>query len=449
MESQTPKRVLFAYYPFKVHYNHGIALLSSILRNKGIEVFVIELGQLTHIKKIIKELKPDYVGFSMVCAQEYNQCLPFMKEAKKIGACVLVGGVYPRRGAFIDPSACDYICRGEGEILSNFILNGDKTIFETPYIHDDLDFLPLPDMNHLTGFEFDREIPFLKGIRIIPYHSSRGCPYSCSFCEVQFQPKKIRIKSTIREDLEILSNKFRPNLFHIMDELIPYYSEKWRSQMDGNKYPFMAYIRADIPQDHLEFLISNGLKVAVFGIENGDEDYRNKVLRKELMDYDIYRTVAILRANKIFYVPFYMIHGPFETDEIRGKTIGMARGIGGFPVLWEYEPLDKRVFSVDVKSIEKYAQKLGSTSETVVNNLNDVNLSVISNENGFLAYRFTPYGMMIQEIYGKGPYLEKQLENICYQYGIKRYYGTMKKGFQGLNRKYHTVEIGHVIERSL
>ncbi len=130
------KRILFLYYPLKVHYNHGVSLLASILREKGIEVFVVELNPLTDIQEIVTENNIDFIGFSIVASQEYNLCLPYMIDAKQIGKPVLVGGVYVRRGAYIDPCAVDYICRGEGEILADFILEGKTEIFKKPYFHD-------------------------------------------------------------------------------------------------------------------------------------------------------------------------------------------------------------------------------------------------------------------------------------------------------------------------
>jgi radical SAM superfamily enzyme YgiQ (UPF0313 family) len=420
-------------------------LLTSILREKGIEVFVVELHYLTDIKKIIKENKIDFVGFSIVSSPEYNECLPFMIEVKKMGIPVLVGGVYVRRGSYIDPDAADYICRGEGEILADFILDGKTEIFDKPYFHENLDNLPLPDYERLTGYEFDREVPFLKGLKIIPYSASRGCPYQCSFCESQFQPRKIRFKSTIREDMDLLAERFNPNLFHIMTEQLPYFDNEWCNLFNGNRHLFMAYIRADIIQDQLEFLFANGLKVALFGIESGDEKYRNEILKKNLLDEDIYRTVGMMRALNIYYIPFYMVNGPYETNEIRGKTVGMARGLGGFPVFWQYEDLSKRIFNIDDEKIKKYTQKVKGEFNLTKSIFNDSSNYVYSENGGFIVYRFVSDHMFIHDFNGSGKRWQDKIEELCKEHGIHKYFGRMNNEYRGFQKKYNLAHYGHLI----
>ena len=443
------KKVLFLYYPLKIHYNHGVSLLASILREKGIEVFILELHQLTDIKKIVKEKEIDFVGFSIVTSQEYNLCLPYMFEAKKIGKPVLVGGVYVRRGSYIDPCAVDYICRGEGEILADFILEGKTEVFDKPYLHENLDELPLPDYSRLTGYELDRDLLPLKGLRIFPYHSSRGCPYQCSFCEVRFQPQKIRIKSTIRKDMDFLAEKYRPNLFYIMDELLPYYSREWCDLFDGNIHPFISYIRLDIPKEKLKFLIENGLKMTAFGIESGDEKYRNEVLKKNLFDADIYRTIGMLRAFEIPYFPFYMTGTPFETEEIRAKTIGMARGLGGIPQIYPYEDLSKRVFHISDDRIREYAEKVKSKLDFVKATLNDSSNYIYSENGGFIVYRFFPDCMTIFDFTGSGQRWQDKIEELCREYGKTHYLGRMRKEYKGFQRKYNLTNFGHLIGREI
>ena len=443
------KTVLLAYYPLKVRYNYGIILLSAILNRVDIKTFILQLNDLTEIEKVIRETKADYIGFGLVTGKEYDYCLPFMREAKETGIPVMVGGIYVRRGSYIDPKAVDYICRGEGEILEDFILNGETDVFDKPYLHKDITNLPLPNYNHLTGFEFDRDIPFLKGIKILPYHSSRGCPYQCSFCEVRFQPKKIRIKTTIKEDLNYIQNTYKPTLIHIMDELVPYYDNGWCSQIEDTGINFMAYIRADISQEKLEFLMKNGLRVAIFGVESGDEKYRNEILKKDLYDEDIYRTTAILKINNIPYIPFYMLGGPYETDEIRGKTIGMARGLGGFPVVWQYEDLSKRVFNIKEEKIEKYAKKLSGSTSIIKNNINDTSNYVYSEEEGFIVYQMLKDTMFIKEFSGKGKRWQDKIEELCREYGGHRYLGQMKKEYRGFQKKYDLECFGNLIGRDI
>jgi radical SAM superfamily enzyme YgiQ (UPF0313 family) len=252
---------------------------------------------------------------------------------------MLAGGVYMRKGSRIKKGLFDIICRGEAEILPDFFLSGDLTVFKEPYYCSDISTLPLPDYSNVTGYEMDRGLPFLKGLKIMPYSSSRGCPYQCSFCEVRKQKPGIRIKRTVRQDLAFLYDRFKPDLFYIVDELTPYYLPEWRDQIKGNRYPFFCYIRADIKPDVLRFLRANGMMGCAFGIESCDETYRNTILNKGVTDAQLVQTVSFLRELKLPFVPMFMTDTPLETPQTKLKTRVLANTIGGYPIVWEYEVL--------------------------------------------------------------------------------------------------------------
>lgn len=331
------KRILFCFYPLYVKYNHGVALLSSLCKSSGIETDLYILDSIENFAEYLKLTSADYVSFSCVTAHDYKKCIPFMQAAKKAGKTVLLGGVYVRRGTPIDAPA-DYICRGEGETLPDFILNGDDRLFREKMLCEDINALPLPD------YEMFRDIPFershlLKGKYVLPYYSSRGCPYRCPFCEVSLQPEVLRFRYKVKEDLQYLLKKYQPDLFFIGDELLPYYNERWRDSWEDFSYPFFAYIRADISPYQLEWLIQRGMIACAFGIESGDEKYRNEVLGKRLMDADIYRTAELLNKHGVKHVTFYMTDTPKETFAIKAKTYKMAKDLGGYPFIWQYENL--------------------------------------------------------------------------------------------------------------
>ncbi len=327
-------KIIFTYYPIKVLYNHGAALLSAICKDRGIESHVIPMGD--GFKKAVADIGPDYVCMSFVTIHDYEEAIPYIEMIKKAGIPILAGGVYMRLADSVSEDFL-HICRGDGELLPDFILNGDTKVFDEKHHCEDISILP--DYSTVTGNEFDRGMDLFYGEKIIPYSSSRGCPFHCSFCVAQKQSKKIRVKNTIREDLKYLHDRFHPDLFYIMDELPPYYREDWREQMRGNEYRFLSYIRADIKEDELRFLIDNGLSVCSFGVEVGDEDYRNKVLKKGVTDADIWRTVEILKINNIPYLSFFMTG--MEPEEIKIKTFDMAKQVGGESIIYEYEAIIK------------------------------------------------------------------------------------------------------------
>ena len=334
------KRVLFCFYPLYVKYNHGIALLSALCKECGIDTRLEILSDLESFTAAIVNYDPDYVAFSAVVEQDYRELIKFALRAKALGQTTLLGGVYARRGLPVD-TLFDHVCRGEGETLPDYIINGDKELFERPMFWPDLNALPLPDYELFGDVPFDRGVPFLKDKKVLPYYSSRGCRNHCSFCLVRQQTGKVRFRFKVKNDLKALAEKYGPDAFMIGDEQLPYFHPAWRESWGDFSYPFYAYIRADIKPTELDWLHERGLIGCAFGIESGDERHRNDVLKKGVTDAQIYATVERLNRLGIHYSPFYMMGTPGETFEIKNKTHGMAQMLGGYPIIFEYEELAK------------------------------------------------------------------------------------------------------------
>ena len=327
--------ILFTFYPSHIQYNHGIALLSSLCKARGIRVDLHLLSDSGSFVDALIGKHYDFVCGSSTTVHDAKHLLPYMDIAAEMGHEVILGGTY---APWLD--APYPVCRGDSETLPDFILNGDDKLFREPMLWDDLDSLPIIDYDI---FSF---IPFRRGYgagfdtgKQLPYYSSRGCPYPCSFCLVQKQPKKLRIRYKMEEDLRQITEQYKPDSIFIGDALLPYLSERWRQSWGDFRFPFFAYIRADIPSIILQWLIDRGMQSCSFGIESGDESYRNEVLKKMLTDEQIYETVDILKKNKVNYVPFYMSGAPGETFAMRAKTYEMKDKLGGRPVVWQYESL--------------------------------------------------------------------------------------------------------------
>ena len=332
-------KIAFTYYPAFVRYNHGVALLSSLCKEKGLKVIIAPIDDIFFAR--INDFNPDYICASFVTVHDYKLSLPFLRNCDYP---ILAGGVYLRKGGLVDTNLFKHICRGEAENIPYFFINENMAVFDEVQYCEDISSLPMPDYTYVIGDEFDRGYSFLVDKKIIPYSHGRGCPYKCNFCESQNLPQSVRIKTTVKKDLEYLSNAHKPDMFFFLDELLPYYNESWRKQFDGNEIKFFSYIRADILKSDLEFLIDNGLYACAFGIESGDEKYRNEVLNKNLFDYEIKRTISTLVKNNIHYVPFFMVGTPKETEDTYKKTLDMFKNIGGYPTIWEYEDLRRRLW---------------------------------------------------------------------------------------------------------
>ena len=325
------------FVPAPVRYNAGLALLAAILKGRDVGV---NLCLLTDAESFLSRLDAwtgAYAAFSAVTETDYRACVPFMQMARRVGKTVLLGGVWAGLGRPVDESV-SLVCRGDGETLADFLLNGDDRLFRERMVCRDLNALPLPNYDLWAGIPFDRGLPMTDGKRCLPYVSSRGCPYPCAFCQVRQQPQGVRIRTRVGEDLTELTARYRPDLWFIGDALLPVWSEAWRESWGDYRHPFVAYIRADIMPEHLDWLIDRGLTGCAFGVESGDERYRNDVLRKGLTDEALWRTVAALNKAGVWFMPYFMAGTPGETAAIRTKTAKMARQMP-LSITWAYEEL--------------------------------------------------------------------------------------------------------------
>jgi anaerobic magnesium-protoporphyrin IX monomethyl ester cyclase len=329
------KRVLFCFYAIPLHYNHGVALLSRLCKDRGIEVDLLILDNLPGFQRQITQNQYDLVCFSVSILKDFNLCESYIELSLLHGQKTALGGTFFRRN---NPSIFDgrtLICRGEGELLPEYILNGDETIFRSRYLCPDIATLPLPDYS--IGMVYDGDIPQFKPRTMLPYYSSRGCVGECSFCDVRHQNgDMIRIRRKVEQDLEWLTAIYKPEMVFMGDETIPYHDGEWRRSWGDFRYPFYCYIRADIPEETLLWLIDRGMVGCAFGVESGNEQYRNEVLKKNLTDEQIFRTAGILDKHNLHYVHFYMTGTKGETFEIMRETELFTKKMGGKAILFNY-----------------------------------------------------------------------------------------------------------------
>ena len=209
------KNVNYPYPPY------NLCLLAAIVRNKKLcsEISVVDCDvdnkSEAELRTIISEKSPDVVGTTVLMDQLRESGHIVTRIAKEVNKDIvtIMGGVYPTvnpHKAMDDPNL-DMACVGEGEYVFPELLEyikGDrkslplkgviyrdkdsgKNIFNAraDFVRD-MDILPTPawDLINFDAYsrhvarEFSPDSP-----RDLPYirlYTSRGCPFSCSFCQV-------------------------------------------------------------------------------------------------------------------------------------------------------------------------------------------------------------------------------------------------------------------------
>src|SRR3989339_150135 len=177
--------------------NIGIMFLSSIIKADGhqCELFIEPFED--DIYTALKLYQPDIVGISMITGTD-KWVLYRATQIKKMfpQVIIILGGPHPTYFPdIINESVVDIIARGEAELSFPELLhrlenrkeisdifglwvkkNGQIHRNDFAPLVEDLSSLPYPD------YELYQKYNFFKEQTEIPFNTTRGCPFQCSFC---------------------------------------------------------------------------------------------------------------------------------------------------------------------------------------------------------------------------------------------------------------------------
>ncbi|MDD2753532.1 MAG: radical SAM protein [Candidatus Portnoybacteria bacterium] len=341
-------------------WNVGLAYLAAVLKRGGHSVGLFEVNDwaadLPRFLAVIKNQQPSLVGLT-ANSHQFVYVKELAREIKKTAdVFIAVGGVHAilKPESFVDETAIDAICVGEGEAsfleladrlaggreyfdVKNFWFRKGKEMVknELAPLAGDLDSLPMPDR---TIFRYFAE-PGKKTPRFI---FSRGCPFECTYC-CNHALKKIykgpggyvrwrSVELALRE-IEQLKSRYDFNYFKLDDDTfslnkiwLKEFCEKLIKKNWG--LTFECNIRpGTIDEEGTELLKEAGCRMVKIGIEAGNSDLRRRVLSRYFSDEDIIKTFALAKRFGIKTFSFNMIGVPEETSATIADTVKLNQEI--------------------------------------------------------------------------------------------------------------------------
>ena len=342
-------------------YQAGMAALSASL--KKADYTNIEFLHLTRdippdkFRKLILDINPTIVGFYTTFNQ-YRFIYQYLSVIPN-GIFTILGGphptIYPK--CLEETPRLDAICIGEGDQsfveLVNRIQNGESLEGVSGVVYraekDIHCNSPRPFITNLDELPFeDREI-FRQsiskqfGLLEIGYQNSfrlgRGCPFQCSFCsnhsQSKAQPGKyVRFRSTahIIAEIEEVVGRYHPTELFFQDdtfmssvEAVEEFCEQYGKKIG---IPFSFFGRIELVSNKLLRTIrdAGGIRVS-YGVESGDEEIREKVLRKRFSNRDVKRVFQITKELGIVAEAFVMVGFPGETVKSFQRTAELLQNI--------------------------------------------------------------------------------------------------------------------------
>ena len=305
-----------------IHSNPGVYSLRAFARTK-IPWADIEIGEYTinhQMDLILQDIyrrKPDFIGFSCYI-WNISYIMEIVRDVKKVlpEVEIWLGGPevsYDAKKVLTrEPDVCG-VMRGEGELTFTELVRAYLKREELCAASLDLDHIPGITYRAESGEVVERgpqrllsldEIPFyyddMAGFenRIVYYESSRGCPFSCSYCLSSVE-KQLRFRDAelVKKELQFFIDRevpqvkfvdrtFNCNHAHAM-EIWSYIKEH-----DNGITNFHFEISADLLREE-ELALIGTMRPGLIQLEIGVQSTNGATIR------EIHRTMQLERLKEV------------------------------------------------------------------------------------------------------------------------------------------------------
>jgi len=334
----------------------GLTMLSACAKKIGADCELFDVTgmdpgtELQGFEAKIRDFKPDLIGLS-VRSFEWNLGLDMLKVCEKHNIQVVVGGPHVTSAAedVIEEADLLVIGEGEGALLDliralatgqpytdvpNVWCRVDGRVFKNDKrnLIPDLDVLPFPDWRAFADFHFTESaiIPEtissrLKTQLVGAIEGSRGCPFQCTYCSNERVMRDYKGLGTWRrekspqrmvDELAALREEYGAlDFVYWIDEI--WLTDKQRLSDFRDLYkevihaPFSIMERPEcIVEDKIEIMADAGLHLICIGLESGDHELRQKILKRKMTRETMVRAFTLPKKHGINVHAFTMVGLP-------------------------------------------------------------------------------------------------------------------------------------------
>lgn len=307
----------------------------------------------------VQDFKPDLICVTLV-EDTWDLTQSLLEKVRDFNIPVAAGGVFVTLCPedVMANQDVDILCLGEGEealvelcqkmskgedysSIKNFWVKKEGTIIKNK-------LRPLADINKLPFVDYDLfgkerlyRPMFGKIYTIVQLEMDRGCPYGCTFCSAP-NLKQIfnqadcgayyRRKSVNRlmYEMRYLVKKYQPNFMYFNSETFlakPIEELKeLAAQYKEINLPFWCQTRPEtITEEKAQILKEMGCNSVNIGIEQGNEEFRRRILNRFYSNEQAINGLKILEKYDIPYASNNVIGFPDETRELIFDTIELNR----------------------------------------------------------------------------------------------------------------------------
>ncbi len=331
----------------------GVANISGILKANGHETDLLLVSHTPNLIDAVRQYDPGLIAFSALTGVHHSIQRLALSIKQQLNIPIIVGGPHPTYSPeMIHQPGIDIICRGEGEhamlelaeamehdrdvtqIRNLSIKTRSGTIHQNPIRPAvPLDDLPVPDRELYYKYTFLRDMPMKRFI------SSMGCPYPCTFChepvirsmyKQETKSDYLRRKSVRRtvDEIKYIAERYPLKHVHFSDDLffirnnykwLEEFAEVYSKEVN---IPWNCNIRYDSVREQAADLMEKAnCYGAAVGLESGNQDIRERVIRKQSKNDHIVEGARLLREKGIKVLTTNMIGLPSETLDNALETV--------------------------------------------------------------------------------------------------------------------------------
>ena len=314
------------------------------------------------IKQEIHRRKPDIVGIAGPFTCQIENSVKISNLAKEVDPSILtvMGGPHVTivpKDFLKEAKNVDIVVMGEGEYtmldVASFF-EGKKQLNEIPGIAyrqnekvalnlprpfiKNLDELPYPayDLVNMEQYLNPKKIGYRSfRDRAISMITSRGCPFNCCFCSVHLHMGRgfrAHSASYVIKHIQYVVEKFKVKNVFFEDDNLTLDLARFEAICDGIIASKIKIgwetpngVRADcLNLNLLKKMKQSGCQSVFFGVESGDQQILDNVIRKSLDLNRVVEVAKICRDIGLKTGAFYIIGFPGEKKENMQKTVDFA-----------------------------------------------------------------------------------------------------------------------------